>query len=99
MFDFDPGAIFQPLLLDATRLRSGERTRLRAVVLRGLGLARDALAERGLGARITDGGLDELEPALAQQADAALRVQIQSLIGQEILNQCIVPNPFGGGVS
>jgi hypothetical protein len=97
MFDFDPGAIFQPLLLDATRLRSGERTRLRAVVLRGLGLARDALAERGLGARITDGGLDELEPALAQQADAALRVQIQSLIGQEILNQCIVPNPFGGG--
>ncbi|MFP6663418.1 MAG: DUF4215 domain-containing protein [Deltaproteobacteria bacterium] len=69
VLSIDPAEIFQPIVSTLTRLSDGEIFNDRVVVIRGQAVADGSLVPDGIGMRLTDVGLDAIEPAVTGLVD------------------------------
>jgi hypothetical protein len=89
----DPGAIANPIVLEATRT-NGKPLRHRVTVIAGDSVPDGALSTMGVALRLNDTGLDEAEPLIASLVDLDPATLLS--VGTLVLNDyCAIPGPFG----
>lgn len=89
-------SLSKPILnpIDAQLSSTGFVSRDRRMVIKGASVADGAFTSQGIGMRVTDSGLDTIEPVVAQLVDLNPSDLIQP--GTQIINdQCIVDSIFG----
>jgi len=93
--------ILNPLKVQVEKLSSGYVTFERVMVIGGPAIADGFFSGNGLGMRINDSALDQLEPLINSLVGGDLDITDLVLGNNPIAStfQCIIPNPFGGCIT
>ncbi len=88
--------VFNPIRATVTDLVHGSSAHARVVVIRGASIADGSFSPKSVALRVTDGGLDAVEPLVEDLAGSGLDLGALLPVGTVIVNnECFVDTPFG----